>query len=130
MSQDVVTFPAAQLARFFDLRWADRPGGTIAAVPLLAAGRIAELHGGRLEVAPGPRGGCRLTLTLPARPLSRRRPAGAESAHSGAFGARSGASSLPRRRRFIRRRAMTTPRAERSAPHDRHDAVRMRSAPL
>ena len=65
MSQDVVTFPAPQLARFFDPAWAERPGGTIAAVPLLAAGRIAELHGGRLEVAPGPRGGCRLTLTLP-----------------------------------------------------------------
>ena len=65
MSQDVVTFPAPQLARFFELEWAERPGGAIAAVPLLAAGRIAELHGGRLEVAPGPRGGCRLTLTLP-----------------------------------------------------------------
>jgi C4-dicarboxylate-specific signal transduction histidine kinase len=65
MAQDVVTFPGALLARFFDLDWADRPGGQIAAVPLVAAGRIAELHGGRLDVAAGPRGGCRLTLTLP-----------------------------------------------------------------
>jgi hypothetical protein len=65
MAQDVVTFPAALLARFFDLAWTDRPGGQVAAVPLLAAGRIAELHGGRLDVGAGPRGGCRLTLTLP-----------------------------------------------------------------
>ena len=65
MAQDVVTFPAALLARFFDLDWADRPGGQIAAVPLVAARRIAALHGGRLDVAAGPRGGCRLALTLP-----------------------------------------------------------------
>lgn len=65
MAQDVVTFPAALLGRFFDLDWADRPGGQIAAVPLVAARRIAALHGGRLDVAAGPRGGCRLALTLP-----------------------------------------------------------------
>lgn len=65
MAQDVVTFPVTLLARFFDLAWTDRPGGPMAAVPLVAAGRIAELHGGRLDVAAGPRGGCRLTLTLP-----------------------------------------------------------------
>jgi hypothetical protein len=65
IAQDVVTFPAGMLARFFDLDWADRPGGPIAAVPLVAARRIAELHGGRLEIAAGPRGGCRVTLTLP-----------------------------------------------------------------
>jgi hypothetical protein len=65
MAQDVVTFPSALLARFFDPGWADRPGGNVAAVPLLAAARIAELHGGRLDAAPGARGGCRLTLTLP-----------------------------------------------------------------
>jgi hypothetical protein len=65
MAQDVVTFPGAQLARFFDLAWADRPGGIGAAVPLVAAARIAELHGGRLDVAAGARGGCRLALKLP-----------------------------------------------------------------
>jgi C4-dicarboxylate-specific signal transduction histidine kinase len=65
MSQDVVTFPPGLLARFFDLEWTDRPGGPIVAVPLVAAARIAELHGGRVEAAAGPRGGCRLTLTLP-----------------------------------------------------------------
>ena len=65
MAQDVVTFPAALLARFFDLGWADRPGGNMAAVPLAAAARIAVLHGGRLDVAAGARGGCRLTLSLP-----------------------------------------------------------------
>jgi signal transduction histidine kinase len=65
IAQDVVTFPAAQLDRFFDLGWTDRPGGQVAAVALAAAGRIAELHGGRVDVVPGPRGGCRLTLTLP-----------------------------------------------------------------
>lgn len=65
MAQDVVTFPPALLDRFFDLAWADRPGGQVAAVPLVAAARIADLHGGRLDVEAGPRGGCRLTLTLP-----------------------------------------------------------------
>jgi hypothetical protein len=65
MSQDVVTFPEGRLARFFDLGWADRPGGPMAAVPLVASARIAELHGGRLGVAAGPRGGCCLTLALP-----------------------------------------------------------------
>jgi signal transduction histidine kinase len=65
VAQDVVTFPPAMLGRFFDLDWADRPGGPLAAVPLVAARRIAELHGGRLEMAPGARGGCRLLLTLP-----------------------------------------------------------------
>jgi hypothetical protein len=65
LSQDVVTFPAGLLARFFDPAWPDRPGGAIAAVPLLAAARIAELHGGRVEIAAGFRGGCRLSLTLP-----------------------------------------------------------------
>ena len=65
VAQDVVTFPPAMLGRFFDLDWAQRPGGSMAAVPLVAARRIAELHGGHLAVAAGSRGGCRLTLTLP-----------------------------------------------------------------
>jgi signal transduction histidine kinase len=65
VAQDVVTFPPAMLGRFFDLDWADRPGGPLSAVPLVAARRVAELHGGRLEMAPGARGGCRLLLTLP-----------------------------------------------------------------
>ena len=65
VAQDVVTFPPAMLGRFFDLDWADRPGGATAAVPLVAARRIAELHGGRLDAAAGPRGGCKLSLTLP-----------------------------------------------------------------
>jgi hypothetical protein len=65
LAQDVVTFPAALLARFFDLGWAERPGGNLAAVVLVAAARIAVLHGGGLEVATGARGGCRLRLTLP-----------------------------------------------------------------
>jgi signal transduction histidine kinase len=65
MTQDVVTFPPALLARFFDLGWIDRPGGPAAAVPLAAAARVAELHGGKAAVDAGPRGGCRLTLTLP-----------------------------------------------------------------
>jgi C4-dicarboxylate-specific signal transduction histidine kinase len=65
MAQEVVTFPATLLARFFDVEWADRPGGQVAAVPLVAARRICELHGGRLDVSAGARGGCRFTLTLP-----------------------------------------------------------------
>ena len=65
MAQDVVTFPAARLARFFDLGWTERPGGAIAGVSLAAAARIAELHGGRLDAVAGSRGGCRLALTLP-----------------------------------------------------------------
>ena len=65
VSQDVVTVPRPALARFFDQSWIDRPGGYAAAVGLLAARRVAELHRGRLDVAPGESGGCRLTLVIP-----------------------------------------------------------------
>jgi hypothetical protein len=65
MAQDVVTFPTALLPRFFHLDWAERPGGPMAAVPLVASARLAELHGGRLTVTAGPRGGCAMGLTLP-----------------------------------------------------------------
>lgn len=65
VSEDNVRMPTASWSRWFDLGWEERPGGFGAAVSLLAAKRATELHHGRLELAPTPAGGCRLTLTLP-----------------------------------------------------------------
>jgi nitrogen fixation/metabolism regulation signal transduction histidine kinase len=66
MSQNGVTIPAWALARFFDTSWIERPGGYQAAVELAAAKRIVELHRGVVELHAGDRGGCRLTLVMPA----------------------------------------------------------------
>ncbi len=44
----------------------DWPGGHGAALGLAVARRVMELHGGHVEVGAGPRGGCTLTLSLPA----------------------------------------------------------------
>ena len=44
----------------------DWPGGHGPALGLAVARRVMELHGGRLEIAPGPKGGCTVTLYLPA----------------------------------------------------------------
>jgi nitrogen fixation/metabolism regulation signal transduction histidine kinase len=70
ISQNTVTFPASRLARFFDMAWAERPGGYRAAVGILAARRIAELHAGTLEVIGADEGGCTLRMELPAEPVS------------------------------------------------------------
>lgn len=65
VSEDVVRMPTPSWSRWFDPDWEERPGGYSAAVALLAAKRAAELHGGRLELAPTTAGGCRLTMVLP-----------------------------------------------------------------
>ncbi len=70
ISQNTVTFPASRLARFFDIGWAERPGGYRAAVGILAARRIAELHAGKLEVIAADEGGCTLRMELPAETVS------------------------------------------------------------
>jgi hypothetical protein len=44
----------------------DWPGGHGASLGLAVARRVMDLHGGHLEIAPGPRGGCAITLLLPA----------------------------------------------------------------
>ncbi len=65
VSEETVRMPTASWSRWFDLAWDERPGGFGAAISLLAAKRAAELHSGRLELAPTAAGGCRLTLVLP-----------------------------------------------------------------
>ena len=44
----------------------DWPGGHGPALGLAVARRVMELHGGQLETGPGPKGGCTVTLYLPA----------------------------------------------------------------
>lgn len=44
----------------------DWPGGHGAALGLAVARRVLALHGGQVEITAGPRGGCTLTLSLPA----------------------------------------------------------------
>ncbi len=52
-----------QLARVFEPYFTPKEGGT--GLGLAIAHRIAEEHGGRLEVASAPGEGARFTLTLP-----------------------------------------------------------------
>ncbi|GMR23447.1 MAG: hypothetical protein BMS9Abin37_1877 [Acidobacteriota bacterium] len=66
VSEDAVRMPTSSWSHWFDPHWDERPGGFGAAVSLLAAKRAAELHNGRLEIAPTAAGGCRLTMALPA----------------------------------------------------------------
>lgn len=65
VTQEAVTLPSWAVARFFDPEWRDRPGGAAAGLALVAARRIAELHGGRLDAIATSRGGCGLRLALP-----------------------------------------------------------------
>jgi hypothetical protein len=65
-SQDVVAAPPARLPVPGGQALPDWPGGHGAALGVAVAGRVIELHGGQVEIGPGPRGGCILTLTLPA----------------------------------------------------------------
>jgi ParB-like chromosome segregation protein Spo0J len=65
IGQVAVTLPASRLARFFDVAWTDRPGGYRAAIGVVAARRIAELHAGTAHVSSGDEGGCTLRLELP-----------------------------------------------------------------
>jgi signal transduction histidine kinase len=65
--------PPGDLARVFEPYFTTKPGGT--GLGLAIAHRIAEEHGGRLEVASEPGRGAAFTLTLPApRPTSRASP--------------------------------------------------------
>ena len=65
-SQDLVAAPAASLPAPGGQELPDWPGGHGAALGLAVARRVMDLHGGQVEIGPGPRGGCILTLTLPA----------------------------------------------------------------
>ncbi len=62
VSQNAITLPAIFYSRLFDQNWQDRPGGYPAAVGLIAARRVAELHGGFLDIDTGKQGGCLLRI--------------------------------------------------------------------
>jgi len=64
-SQDAVRMPSSWRARFFDVGWADRPGGRRVGIALSAAKRVAAVHDGALAIEELERGGCRLLLSLP-----------------------------------------------------------------
>lgn len=55
---------ASSVGRLFDIEWLDRPGGIAAGAALVAARRIAQLHGGRLE-ATHEQAGLMMSLSLP-----------------------------------------------------------------
>lgn len=55
---------ASSVGRLFDIEWLDRPGGIAAGAALVAAQRIAQLHGGRLEAAHD-QAGLVMSLSLP-----------------------------------------------------------------
>ena len=65
-SEDAVAAPVTRLPAPGGQALPDWPGGHGAALGLAVAGRVMDLHGGQVEIGPGPRGGCVLTLTLPA----------------------------------------------------------------
>jgi len=44
----------------------DWPGGHGPALGIAVARRVMELHGGQVEIGPGPKGGCTVTLFIPA----------------------------------------------------------------
>ena len=58
--------PASAHPRFFDAAWDEHPAGPTAALLLAAARRIAEAHGGTLELQAVSDGGCRVVLSVPA----------------------------------------------------------------
>lgn len=64
--QTAVRVPPSAYARFFDVAWTAHPAGPAGAVLLAAARRIAEAHGGALELSALDGGGCRFTLSVPA----------------------------------------------------------------
>lgn len=66
VTQSAVRLPASALARFFDAEWSEHPAGAVGALLLAASRRIADAHGGSLEIAEIDGGGCRLALSLPA----------------------------------------------------------------
>jgi signal transduction histidine kinase len=58
-----------ELNRFFDPEWREHPCGAPGAQMLAAVGKVARLHGGRVEVQPRLPKGCAVIFVLP-RPLS------------------------------------------------------------
>jgi hypothetical protein len=54
-----------QLAQFFDPDWPERPGGRRAAMGVMTAKRVLELHGGGAEVGVNESGACTMRLLLP-----------------------------------------------------------------
>ena len=65
-AQDLVAAPDTRHAAKGGQALPDWPGGHGASLGLAVARRVMELHGGQMEVGAGPRGGCIVTLTLPA----------------------------------------------------------------
>jgi signal transduction histidine kinase len=66
IAQTAVRVPVSAHARFFDPAWSAHPAGATGAVLLAAARRIAEAHGGALELSALDGGGCRFSLSVPA----------------------------------------------------------------
>lgn len=66
IAQDLVPVSSLRLPQAGGARQADGAGSHNTSAGLAAARRIAELHGGRLEVTPGARGGCSIALMVPA----------------------------------------------------------------
>jgi signal transduction histidine kinase len=64
VSQDMVTLPITSFSRIFDQNWPDHPAGYSGAVGLIAARRVADLHGGSLHVG-SQKQGSRINLELP-----------------------------------------------------------------
>ena len=65
-SQDLVAAPDIGRPDAGGPALPDWPGGHGASLGLAVARRVMDLHGGQLEISAGPRGGCTVTLTLPA----------------------------------------------------------------
>jgi signal transduction histidine kinase len=66
IAQTAVRIPDSAHARFFDPSWTAHPAGAAGAVLLAAARRIAEAHGGALDLSAVDGGGCRFSLSVPA----------------------------------------------------------------
>jgi hypothetical protein len=66
LSQDLVAVPDGRLAALSGGAVQDWPGSQGVSLGLAVARRVMDLHGGQLEIGAGPRGGCAITLQLPA----------------------------------------------------------------
>ena len=66
LSRDLAAGPELRASSPACLDLPDWPGGHGASLGIAVATRVMQLHGGQIEIGPGPRGGCTLTLFLPA----------------------------------------------------------------
>ena len=64
VSQDMIALPLTSFVRIFDQNWSDHPAGYSGAVGLIAARRVADLHGGSLHVGSHRQGSC-INFELP-----------------------------------------------------------------